>query len=81
MSQVDQTLAPFSDLERWFIGLSSARNAIIHEGDQTSLEDATGGSVYAGPYWRVASRILSDVILVDLDAWGFPGLWDDPPDG
>lgn len=76
VSGVKQSLAPFSDIERWFIGLSVARNKIVHEGDLTLLDDATAGSVYAGPYWRVASRVLRDVILVEAHRWGFAGMWD-----
>jgi hypothetical protein len=74
---VNQSLGPFSDLERWFIGLSVARNKIVHEGNLTLLADGTAGSVYAGPYWRVASRVLRDVILVEAHRWGFAGVWDD----
>lgn len=70
-------MAPYSQLERWFIGLSVARNKIVHEGNLTLLDDVTEGSVYNGPYWKVATRVLLDAVLVDLDTWGFPGLWDD----
>jgi hypothetical protein len=77
LPDANKSLAPYSDLERWFIGLSTARNKIVHEGNLTLLEDTEPGSVYAGPYWRVASRVLQDVILVEAHQWGFPGLWDD----
>jgi hypothetical protein len=77
LPNVSKALAPYSELERWFIGLSTARNKIVHEGNLSALEDTTAVSVYAGPYWRVATRVLREVILVDLCTWGFTGLWDD----
>lgn len=73
----EQKLGPFSDLERWFVTFSQARNKIVHEGDLTLTGDTTPGSVYAGPFWRVATRVLRDAVLVALHAWGFAGLWDD----
>lgn len=77
LSDVSQSLGPYSDLERWFIGLSAARNKIVHEGQLDYVSDETPGSSYAGEYWRTATRVLRDLILVDLDRRGYPGLWDD----
>ncbi len=68
-------MAPYDDLERWFIGFSLARNAIVHDGASPELEDTTQGSVFAGEYWWVATRVLRDLTLAELHARGHEELW------
>lgn len=73
-----QKLAPFDDLERWFIGFSQARNAIVHDGESPVLSDPTESSVFAGEYWWVATRVLRDLALAELHGRGHHGLWRSP---
>lgn len=68
---------PYNDLERWFIGFSAARNAVVHDGAAGPLEDTEETSPFAGEYWCVATRVLRDVALVELHGRGYKALWKD----
>jgi hypothetical protein len=77
VERANPKFAPFNDLERWFIGFSLARNAIVHDGASPDLEDPTEASVFAGEYWWVATRVLRDLTLAELHARGHEQLWAD----
>jgi hypothetical protein len=66
---------PYNDLERWFIGFSAARNAVVHDGAAGPLEDTEETSAFAGEYWWVATRVLRDVALAELHGRGYEALW------
>ena len=77
LTHVNPRLAPFSRLEQWFVELSIARNAIVHDGALDRDQFKEQRSVFCGPYWRVGTRVLREAITVLLDTHGYPGLWRD----
>ena len=75
--------AEITDLEAWFVAFGYARNAIIHEGEiswttypgANPIKPIAERSVYQGPFFFTAERLLRGVIRVLLSKCGYRDAW------
>ena len=63
-----------TDLQRWYIALSEARNEVIHDGRQPVLLYGEG-TAYDGPFLHVAKRLLCEALKLDVSVATGTSVW------